>query len=244
MEALILAGGLGTRLRPVIGADLPKPMVEIDGRPFLEYLLRQLRRQGCTRISLLVGHGADAIGDYFGDGSTLGVRLRYSDEREPLGTAGAIRQAARTLPGRRFIVMNGDSFVDFSLASLLACHEAARGEGGAEATLTLVHVSDSGRYGAVEVGDDGRVRRFHEKDPAAGAGLISAGVYVIERSLIDDVPDGLAVSLEREIWPLYLDGRIASYVTRGIFTDIGVPDTLAQVRADPAALRQVARGGS
>ena len=244
MQALILVGGLGTRLRSVIGAELPKPMVDIDGRPFLEYLLLQLRRQGYSDVCLLVGHGGGVIRDHFGNGERLDLRLEYSEEATPLGTAGSLRHALGRVTGSRVLVMNGDSFLDASLTALMARHEVAHEADGVVATLALVHLEDAARYGTVELDERGAIVSFREKDPTAAVGLVSAGVYVVERSLIEGIPAGRPVSLELEVWPDYLDGRLRSFSTSGAFTDIGVPETLAAMRADPGPLQALSTGGA
>jgi NDP-sugar pyrophosphorylase family protein len=240
MQALILAGGLGTRLRSVIGAELPKPMAAFAGRPFLAWLVLQLRREGIHDIWFLVGHGADIVQTYFGTGDALGVRLRYSVEPVPLGTGGALRHALPQLDGDRFLVTNGDSFLSAPLRELVDEHVRSLAVRRTAATLALVQRDDASRFGAVTLAADGAIDAFREKAPSPAPGLVSAGIYVIERSVLESIPDGRPVSLEREIWPLLLDGRLRGLPLDGDFTDMGVPDAFAALQADPSPLLALA----
>jgi mannose-1-phosphate guanylyltransferase len=242
MQALILAGGLGTRLRSVIGSELPKSMATFGGRPFLEYLVLQLRRDGFRDVWLLTGHGAEVVETYFGTGDALGVRLRYSTEPVPLGTAGALRHILPQLDGERFLVSNGDSFLAAHLGALVDAHLASLPVRAA-ATIALVRRDDASRFGAVALAADGAVTAFREKDPTPAPGLVSAGIYVVERALLESIPTGRPVSLEREIWPVLLDGRLRGVVMDGPFTDMGVPDAYAALQADPGPLLEIAGEG-
>jgi NDP-sugar pyrophosphorylase family protein len=244
MEALILAGGLGTRIRSVIGSGLPKPMARFAGRPFLEYLLLQLRTAACRDIWLLTGHGADAIEAYFGTGDAWDVRLRYSAESVPLGTGGALRLVLPRLQGERFLVMNGDSFLDAPLADLVTAHAVAAAGSPVAATLALVARDDASRFGSVDLDADGAIRAFREKDPGGLPGLISAGIYVVERSVLESIAPDRPVSLEREVWPGLLDGRLRGLVAAGAFSDMGVPEAFAALQADPAPLLALAGQGT
>jgi len=240
MQALILVGGLGTRLRSVIGAELPKPMASFAGRPFLAYLVLQLRREGISDLWFLAGHGADIVQTYFGTGDALGVRLRYSVEPVPLGTGGALRHALPQLDGDRFLVTNGDSFLSAPLGVLVDEHLRSRAMRPTAATLALVARDDASRFGAVTLDAKGAIREFREKDPTPAPGLVSAGIYVVERSVLESIPDGRSVSLEREIWPALLDGRLRGLPLDGAFTDMGVPDAFAALRSDPSPLLALA----
>lgn len=243
MQALILAGGLGTRLRSVIGAELPKPMASFAGRPFLAWLMLQLRREGITDIWLLTGHGADLVEAYFGTGDSLGIALRYSVEPVPLGTGGALRLVLPQLEGDRFLVTNGDSFLAAPLGPLVDAHLRARADGhDVAATLALTPREDASRFGAVTLADDGAIVAFREKDPEPAPGLVSAGIYVLERSVLESIPPDRPVSLEREVWPALLDGRLRGLPMTGAFTDMGVPDAFAALQADPSPLVSIAQG--
>ena len=180
MQAVILAGGMGTRLKEVV-SDVPKPMAPVNGAPFLEYLVRQLVRWNVRDIVMSVGYKWESIRDYFGDGSAWGVTIRYSVENEPLGTGGAIFQAAHMVSSDSFIVMNGDSYFDADIASLVNFHRARH----AEATIALAHVEQVDRYGKVDLNEQCEVIRFREKE-VGGQGIINSGIYVLNTSLINN----------------------------------------------------------
>jgi NDP-sugar pyrophosphorylase family protein len=218
--AVVLAGGLGSRLRSVVG-DRPKVLAPVAGRPFLEYLLRQLVEAGVRDAVLCTGFGADAVAEVMGDGTRFGLRLRYSREDRPLGTGGALRQAVPLLGPGPALILNGDSFVPLPLASLGALH-ARR---AARATLLLARVPDCGRFGAVSVDCEGRIVRFEEKT-RPGPGLVNAGVYLVERTVLEGIPAGREVSLEKEVFP-GLIGALAGLVVDADLVDIGTPESLA-----------------
>lgn len=245
MQALILAGGFGTRLRSVLDPAIPKPMATISGRPFLGYLLAQLRRDGFLDVVLLTGHRAEVVETYFGTGDGWDLTVRYSPEPEPLGTGGALRHALPLLAGERFLVMNGDSFLGTDLNQLTAAHDraAAAAGDGVLATLALARLADGSRFGSVDVAPDGSLTGFREKAQPAAPGLINAGIYVLERRLIEAIPLGRAVSLEREVFPTLLDGRLRGVELEGPFVDIGVPESYAALEADPSILPVAGAGG-
>jgi NDP-sugar pyrophosphorylase family protein len=224
MNAFILAGGLGTRLRPLV-PDRPKPMAEAGGQPFLVCLVEQLRAQGFGQIVLCVGHRAGQIEHYFGDGQRWGVEIRYSVEVEPLGTAGAIHHARRYVAGA-FLVLNGDSYLELDLQAMAGHHRRQRGgEPRTIGTLAAVAVADAGAYGALELDGQGCIRGFREK-AGGGPGWINGGVYLLEPDILDLIPAGRAVSLEKETFPLILErgGCLRSYPVHGFFVDIGTPE--------------------
>jgi NDP-sugar pyrophosphorylase family protein len=237
MPVVILCGGLGTRLRPAV-ADRPKALADVGRRPFLSVELELLRDRGARHFVLCVGHMAEQVQEAFGDGSALGVRIDYSlDGEKLLGTGGALKRAEQFFAPAA-IVMNGDTYIDVDLDRLARVHSTARRDRGAVATLTLAEMLNSERFGTVELNADGRVVHFHEKEPGGGTGWVNAGVYVIERELLDRIPPGEAVSLEREVFPAALrDGlALAAYAHDGPFYDIGTPDELqAFVRLRGAA---------
>src|SRR5258706_2335589 len=193
-RVFILAGGRGTRLQALF-PDQPKPMAPVAGRPFLEHQISLLASQGFRDFVLCVGYRAEQINSYFGDGARWGVRIEYSHEAQPLGTAGALRQAAGFWSGAA-LVLNGDTYLDTRFASLVGQHRrlAARGAIG---SLGLLRVDDCARYGQVRLAPDGRIERFEEKRAApAQAGLVNAGAYVLEPGVLDAIPAGRAVSIE------------------------------------------------
>jgi NDP-sugar pyrophosphorylase family protein len=224
--AAILAGGLGTRLRPRI-ADRPKVLALVHGRPYLSYLLEQLAGAGVRAVVLLTGYLADQVRSTFGD-SYAGMRLTYSPEPSPLGTAGALRHALPNLSSSTILLLNGDSYCAASLPAFWEFHERQ----AADFSLVLTSVVDCSRYGRVHVGTAGRVLRFEEKSQAGGAGWINAGIYLINRSLIHEIPPDAPASLERDMCPRWAaTKRCFGFPCQGRFLDIGTPESYAQAEA-------------
>ncbi len=230
MDALILSGGLGLRLRSVLD-DCPKPLAVVAGKPFLEYLLLWLKTQGVTSIILCTGYRGELIQEYFGCGNVLGLRLRYSCESEPLGTGGALKLAGPLIESEEFLVLNGDSFFDVDLRELISTHRRRR----AQATIALAEVEDTHRYGSVEMNAQGEIVRFLEKG-RGGDGFVNAGVYVFRAEILALIPQGCAVSLEHEIFPNLVGRGLYGLPARGYFVDIGVPDEYLRLQADPGGL--------
>ncbi|MFH1137557.1 MAG: nucleotidyltransferase family protein [Pseudomonadota bacterium] len=220
--ALVLAGGLGSRLRPAL-ADRPKVLAPIGGRPFLAYLLDQLRGAGFREVVLAVGYMGASVREAFGV-EYGGVKLIYSQEAEPLGTAGAVSLARPFLTSDPVLVMNGDSFVEADLGAFLNWFDNLP---EAKAALLAVRVEDAGRYGRLEADSDGTVRGFLEKDPSGGPGLINAGIYLLRGEVLDSLPRGRACSLEKEIWPGLVGCGLLCRSISGRFIDIGVPESYA-----------------
>ncbi len=222
MDAMVLAGGKGTRLQTVV-SDRPKPMAEVAGRPFVEWLLLALRAQGVRRAVLATGYKGEMVEAYFGDGARLGLEVAYAHETVPLGTGGAARHALEQVKTDHMLVLNGDSFCSFDVRHLVEAHHRAR----AAVTLWLVPMDDCRRYGAVDVADDGQVRSFHEKSAELGAGLINVGVYLFDRRTLEDIPTGRAVSLEHDTFPALIGHGLCATVGEGPFLDIGTPESYA-----------------
>jgi mannose-1-phosphate guanylyltransferase len=223
LKVLILAGGLGTRLRAVI-SDRPKPMAEAGDRPFLEHLIEQLRAQGFGQFVLCAGYRADQIRDYFEDGSRWKVSIEHSVETECLGTAGAIKHAQPLIDGP-FIVMNGDSFIDADFQGLLAAHQARQiADPHTIGTILSTFIEDAAAYGTLALDDTGRILRFREKASSA-SGWINGGVYVLETDILELIPAQKKVSVERETFPAALaEGwHLYNHPTEGFFVDIGTP---------------------
>jgi mannose-1-phosphate guanylyltransferase len=234
MQAVILVGGKGTRLRPLT-ADRPKPIVPIVDRPFLAYALEWVASHGITDVVLCCGFRSDAVVDAIGDGSRHGVRVTWVFEDEPRGTAGALKLAEPHLQ-ERFVLINGDVLTDMDLTAQLAAHEAS----GARATLALVPVEDPSAYGLVRLEEDGRVRGFLEKPEPEDidTDLISAGAYVLERDVLDLIPAGREVSIEREVWPRLVGAGLHGFVHRDAYwMDIGTPERYVQAVGDVLAGR-------
>ncbi len=215
--AVILAGGLGTRLRDAV-ADRPKVLAEINGRPFLAYLLDHLADAGIRRVVICTGYMADSVQHAFGN-SFREMELRYSREEQPLGTGGALRLALPLITSDPALVMNGDSSCDVDLA-LFAKHHT---ESGASVSLVLTQVEDVSRYGVVDTDTNGAVTSFIEKGARQGAGLINAGIYLMARNIIHSIPEGNNVSLEREIFPLQIGHGLSGFFQPSRFIDIGIP---------------------
>jgi mannose-1-phosphate guanylyltransferase len=219
MQAVILVGGQGTRLRPLT-STMPKPVVPLVDRPFISYMLEWLHGHGVGDVIMSCGFLATSVREVLGDGSELGVNLRFVEEPDPRGTAGALKLAEPMLD-ERFLMLNGDVLTDIDLTSQIAQHEAT----GASATLALVPVADPSAYGLVILNQDHSVREFLEKPGAdrVESNLISAGAYVLERSILDLVPADRNVSIEREVWPLLVGKGLYGFASEGYWLDIGTP---------------------
>jgi D-glycero-alpha-D-manno-heptose 1-phosphate guanylyltransferase len=218
--ALILAGGLGKRLRSVV-SDRPKPMVTVQGAPFLEILIDSLANKGVRQFVLLTGHKGEAIEDHFGLDYRSGITIVLSHERSPLGTGGAVKNAEAYATDPSLLV-NGDTFFDADLKSLLKFHV----DTGAEVTLSLFNVEDVSRYGSVVVDQKGMVIGFREKDEnVSEPGLINAGLSLLSKRLISRLPRR-PFSMEREIFPsLVGSGKMFGLLQERPFFDIGTPES-------------------
>lgn len=232
MNAIVLAGGQGTRLKGVI-RDLPKPMAPIGNKPFLEYLILQLRKAGIDEIVLSVGYRGEVIKSYFGDGEKLLVRISYSEEHEPLGTGGAVKKAFGMIRDDQAIVMNGDSFLEMDFGKLSACHR----EKNALATISLMAMEDAGRYGAVEVNEQRGVLSFTEKG-LSRKGLINGGIYVLDRRVLDHMPAG-SFSLEKEVFPGLVGKGLYGMEANGLFIDIGTPEDYLRLKDNSGILNAI-----
>jgi mannose-1-phosphate guanylyltransferase len=229
MQAIVLVGGEGTRLRPLT-ATIPKPALTLVDRPFLAYMVDWLGEHGVTEVVLACGFLPDQLREALGD-SEAGVRLSYVTEPERRGTAGAIRFAADTLGDRleqRFLALNGDVLTDLDLTALLRAHE----EHGARATLALYPVQDASAYGLVHRDEEGAVLEFLEKTGERSPGAINAGAYVLDRSVLDLVPAGREVSIEREVFPHLVGDGLYALSLDGYWMDIGTPDRYLQASWD------------
>ena len=230
MSAVILAGGKGTRLRPLT-LHTPKPIVPILTRPFLALQIDLLKSTGIEEIVLSLSYQPRRIEEIFGDGSELGVRIHYTMEPEPLGTAGAVKNAEALLSNRT-VVFNGDVLSDLDLGAVLKFHE----EVGARATIVLTPVANPSAYGLVETDDAGRVLRFLEKPSydEITCDTINAGVYILEPELMEYIPRGTNYSFERGFFPHLLREGVPffAYVHRGYWIDIGTPEKYLRVHRD------------
>ena len=224
MQAVVLVGGEGTRLRPLT-SKVPKPVVTLVDRPFMAYMLEWVRGHGVTDVVLSLGFLAGALRDVLGDGSQYGLTLHYVEEPEPLGTAGALKFAEEFLDDR-FLMLNGDVLTDIDLTAQIAQHEQT----GATGTLALVPVEDPSAYGLVRLHEDAQVKEFVEKPSAdqIDTNLISAGAYVLERRVLDLIPAGRNVSIEREVWPRLVGDGLYGFAADTYWLDIGTPERYLQ----------------
>lgn len=226
MQAVVLAGGEGTRLRPLT-LTVPKPALPLAGRPFLSFMLDWIARHGVDDVVLSCGFMAEDVRRVLGD-LYRGMRLRYVTEEEPLGTAGPVKLAEDLLE-ERFLVLNGDVLTDIDLTRELAQHERT----GARATLALIAVEDTASYGVVPTAPDGRVEAFLEKSAGpAPTNRINAGAYVLERNVLELIPAGRAVSFEVEVFPQLVGQGLYGFPAAGYWIDIGTPERYLQATYD------------
>jgi D-glycero-alpha-D-manno-heptose 1-phosphate guanylyltransferase len=218
-DVVILSGGFGTRMQGVAG-DVPKPMAQIGGRPFIELLLKQLKRYGFSTVILSVGYKHNAIRDYFGQ-NALALKLLYSVESSPLGTGGALRQAVEQVTTDAVLMMNGDSYTDLDLGGLVQAHA----DSAADVTVAIVPGSRNDA-GSVVLEPDGKIVSFAEKRMVADSLYLSAGIYMLNRSLVRDIPPAVKISLEEQLFPQWLaDAKIIKgFVFQGQCIDIGTPE--------------------
>ena len=222
MKAVIMAGGQGTRLKAVTG-DRPKPLVPLLGRPLMEHILLLLRSQGFTEVCAAVKYRAEDIMDCFGDGGPLGLRLSYRVERQPLGTAGAVKNCADFCAGEDFLVISGDAACDFDLEELMRRHKESR----AAATLALYRNPEPLRYGLAVTEGDGRVRAVIEK-PSWGrvvTDLVNTGIYILSPEVLNYIPPDREFDFARDLFPLLLqrDRLLLGVPMEGYWCDVGTP---------------------
>ncbi len=230
MKALLLAGGLGTRLRPLT-ENLPKPMALVGNRPWLEHLVLHLKQQGISEFVIAVKHYPDMIQRHFGDGSAFGVRIDYAVEQTLLGTAGAIKNAEALL-GDRFLVVNADIIHEVAILPLFDFHL----QHGGAVTIGLTEVDDPSQYGVVRQTPDGRIIEFVEKPPRdqAPSNRINAGLYVMEKSVLDWIPKDREVSVEKETFPLLIAQNLGVYgkTIDGYWMDMGTTQRYRKLHWD------------
>lgn len=232
VEAVIVAGGLGTRLLPLT-ADVPKPLLPVAGVPFVVHQLAKLAAAGVQRVLLATSYQANSFEPVLGDGTRWGLDLGYVTEEEPLGTAGAIRNAAAELTStgdQPVVVLNSDILSGHDLAGQLARHAERR----ADVTLHLVEVPDARAFGSVPTDGHGNVTAFLEKATHPVSRQINAGCYVFTRAVIDQIPPGVVVSVERQTFPELLAGgaRVLGHVDDSYWIDVGTPQALCRASAD------------
>ena len=235
MQAIVLVGGEGTRLRPLTYGT-PKPMVPIVGVPFLARTMQRLKDAGITDVILPAGYLPDAIKKYFGDGSALGMKITFVIEETPLGTAGALKNVEQYVHGP-FFVLNGDVLTGLDLEAMMEAHERNGGIG----TLHLIRVEDPSAFGAVVHDDSGLISAFVEKPPkeTAPTNDVNAGTYLFEREILDLIPPGRNVSIERETFPHVIETGKGLYAvtTDDYWIDLGRPEHYLQAHRDALAGR-------
>lgn len=234
MQAILLAGGLGTRLRAVV-SDRPKPMALVEGRPFMEYVVHELSRHGITDIIFAVGYKGSMVEEYFGDGSQFEaadgsgrLTIRYAYEEELLGTAGAIKNAGKFITDDTFFVLNADTFYQIDYSRLVRMQQ----EKNLDMALVLREVPDVSRYGQAILTDN-RLTGFNEKTSEAKPGTINGGIYLMRKELLAEIPEG-KVSLENVMIPKWLEEKrpLGGIVNDGYFIDIGIPEAYFQFIED------------
>lgn len=222
IDTIILAGGFGTRLRGVVN-NLPKALAPINGRPFLDILLNWLDKcEHRGNVILAVGYMSNKIVEYYGRGAKYNFKIIFSEEKTPLGTGGAIKNALHFVNTESVLVLNGDSFVELNYQDLITYHN----EANAMLTLVLKEVENVDRYATVKMNENNEIIFFEEKQHRARSGLVNAGVYVIRKSLFSNVEADTVLSLETDLLPVFIR-KVATYgyVTTGKFIDIGVPES-------------------
>jgi len=232
MHTLILAGGLGTRLSEIV-KDIPKVMVDIKEKPFLEYLILQLKKYNLNDIILCTGYLKEKIESYFGNGNYFGVNIVYSEETEPLGTGGAIKLAEDLIGEDNIIVMNGDSFFDIDLDKLISYHFDKK----ALATMALAEVREAKRFGTVKIDKNGMIKSFIEKEQKANSNLINGGIYVLNKEIFRYILKDKSISLEKEVFPKLIESnRFYGISFKNYFIDIGIPKAYEILQENPECL--------
>ena len=225
IAAVLLVGGMGTRLRSVV-PNAPKPLATVGDKSFLELLVRQLSSQGVRHLVMCTGYLADQIAQHFGDGHKWDVSIQYSQELQPLGTAGAVKLAQSHLKDAfEFLVMNGDSFMEVDLDQLLQFHREKR----ALVSMAVRRVENASRYGTVHLETGGRVTGFAEKTGKETPGIVNAGVYVFNQEVLKNIPEG-PCSLEKDVFPKLLSRGVYALEQQGVFIDIGTPEDYARAQ--------------
>ena len=219
-EAIILVGGKGTRLKSIL-KDRPKPMAIVAGKPFVEWIVLLLQRQGIQRIVMCTGHLSEVVEAYFADKHNFGVEIAFSKDPFPLGTGGAIRHSLKKTVSEHLLVLNGDSYRDFDCSKLFTMHR----EKNAKASLCLTRVEDCRRFGSVRIDENNMIVEFVEKNQKSARGLVNSGIYLFERKIIERFPKDKKCSLENELFPKLIGKGLYGFVFSGDFIDIGTPES-------------------
>jgi len=227
VNVLILAGGLGTRLGEILG-DLPKALAPIRSKPFLEYLLKFISHQGFRDVIISLGYGSNAIKEYLGDGSSIGLSIEYTLEKELFGTGGAMKLSEPIIESEDFFVINGDTYFEVDLNEMFRFHKNRN----AFATMALAYKEDTGRYGGTIFGNDNEIVAFAEKSGDGRAGYINGGTYLFRKDVLDSIPENTVCSLEKEILPFLVGKGLYGFPVKGYFIDIGIPDDYEKAKRE------------
>jgi len=221
IDAIILAGGPGTRLRKIIGV-LPKALAPVNNIPFLDLLLSFLKKSGCVqRVVIAVGYLADQVIGAYTDRHEYGFEIIFSEEKKLLGTGGAIRKALPYTKTENVLALNGDTYTDVNIADLIDTHRKKH----AAMTIVLAEIENKGRYGRVKLNSGHRIVSFKEKSRGQAGAYVNAGMYLFKRELFYSIQENRVISFEKELLPLFLEKGAYGFITRGKFMDIGVPET-------------------
>ncbi len=227
MKIIILAGGLGTRLRGVIG-NLPKPLAPIGNRPFLEYLLKFVSNQGFANVIISLAHGSEAVREFLRNGVMLRLNIEYAVEKKLLGTGGALKLAEPLIESDDFFVINGDTYFEVDLKEMLRFHKAR----GALATIALAHKENTGRYGSVSIDKANKIIAFIEKADEGRSRYINGGMYVFRKEIFGYIPANRVYSLEREVLPALVGKGLYGFPGDGYFIDIGIPEDYEKAKKE------------
>lgn len=228
MQILILAGGLGTRLKDIV-SDRPKPMALVNDIPFLQYIINNLKRQNLCDIILAVGYMHDKIKDYFNDGKDFGVSIQYAIEDRLLGTGGAIKNAENLYKGNQIMVLNADTYFNINYAEMIKFHN----DKNAKLTIALTKTNDAQRYGKVELDDSKKVISFSEKSNVPTSNYVNGGIYIMNHEAISLIEPHKNASFEKEVIPKILKKYdIYGFESNGYFIDIGIPDDYKKFCSD------------
>ncbi len=218
LTAVILAGGLGTRLRAVV-SDRPKVLAMVAGRPFGEWVVRRLRAAGIRHVIFCTGYLGEMVRDYFQDGSAWEMTIGYSYEKQLLGTGGALRQCSPLVNSDPVLVMNGDSYCGVDIPDFLQWHAAMPRWG----SMVVAKTENPERYGSVQMADDGSINGFKEKALGSESSWINAGIYLLSKKILTSIPSEQVISLEREILTQWVGHGLWGFPSSGDFVDMGTP---------------------
>lgn len=232
MKTIILAGGMGTRLKDVV-SDVPKPMAPVGGKPFLEYVISMLAAQDLRDIILSIGYRKDAIRSHFEDGAKWRVNIVYSEEETPLGTGGSVREALKIAGESHSLILNGDTFNQVDFGDMEKYHLSKK----RLATIGLTGSDDTDRYGLVKINDTFDILEFCEKGDRHG-GYINCGVYIMDKAVLDHMPPSGRFSLENDLFPGLIPHGMSGFISGGFFVDIGIPPTYHYINDHYHLLKQ------